>query len=56
MAPPDADPPPAPDVHVTIGRVEVRATPAASTESRREPARRPAMGLAEYLEKRANRP
>jgi hypothetical protein len=41
-----------PVVHVTIGRIDVRATPAPQTTPRRTPDRRTAMSLAEYLQKR----
>lgn len=40
--------PPEPIVHVTIGRVEVRATPSSQTK-RETPSKLPTMGLDEYL-------
>jgi hypothetical protein len=54
-APARANVPPAETtVHVSIGRIEVRATPAAP-ERRREPAPPPVMSLGEYLSSRAER-
>jgi len=45
---------PAPTVQVTIGRIEVRAAaPAAAPTSARPAANRPALGLADYLARRA---
>jgi hypothetical protein len=48
----DAEPNPAPTVNVTIGRVEVRATPAAPA-STPKPRSAPVMTLEEYLQRRA---
>ena len=42
--------PPEPVVHVTIGRIEVRATPPPGAR-REAPARQPALGLQEYLQR-----
>jgi hypothetical protein len=41
-------------IHVSIGRVEVRATPAAP-ERRRQEGRSPVMSLADYLRSRSLR-
>jgi hypothetical protein len=50
---PPAIPPQPPTIHVTIGRVEVRATPP-PLESRPKTTKPPAMSLEAYLERRAN--
>jgi hypothetical protein len=42
----------APDVHISIGRVEVHAAPAPPAPVRRGPARQPARSLADYLTRR----
>ena len=42
-----------PVIHVTIGRIEVRATPAPKAPARERPAARPAVDLEEYLRQRA---
>jgi hypothetical protein len=42
------------DIHVTIGRVEVRATTTTPVRTQAKPAATPAMGLDEYLRRRAN--
>jgi hypothetical protein len=53
---PDRQPPAAPDVHVTIGRVEVRAVPAAEPPSRaRSAAPSALMNLDDYLRRRDGR-
>ena len=44
----------APTVHVTIGRIEVRATPSANPPPRKPATRPVAMSLDEYLKSRAN--
>ena len=43
--------PPEPVVHVTIGRIEVRATPPPASAKREVQARQPALGLDEYLQR-----
>ena len=43
---------PAPTIQVTIGRIEVRATPAAKAPARERPAAQPALSLEEYLRQR----
>ncbi len=48
-----AKPEPAPTIHVSIGRVEVRATPAATPAVARPRAAPPVMSLDEYLRRRA---
>jgi hypothetical protein len=49
----DPGPPPAPAaVHVTIGRLEVRTSPAPGTTPRPEPARPRAIALDDYLDRR----
>jgi len=45
-------PAPAPDVHISIGRLEVHAAPAARATPSRVPARHPAVSLADYLARR----
>jgi hypothetical protein len=42
-----------PTIHVTIGRVEVRATPPPSPLKKEQPNRTPVMSLDEYLHQRA---
>ncbi|MGI5518747.1 hypothetical protein [Streptomyces sp. CA-106131] len=42
-----------PSVHITIGRVEVKATQETSTPQRKQPERRPAMSLDDYLRTRS---
>jgi hypothetical protein len=39
---------------VTIGRVEVRATPPGRTAAKRQPAKAPVMSLDDYLRQRSN--
>jgi hypothetical protein len=46
--------PPSPTIHVTIGRVEVRATQPASPSSPKQRQARPAMSLDDYLRGRGN--
>ena len=46
-------PPPAPTIQVTIGRIEVRATPAAKAPVVERQAARPAVDLEEYLRQRS---
>lgn len=46
--------PPAPTIHVTIGRVEVRATQSASPSSPKSRPTRPAMSLDDYLRRRGS--
>ena len=46
-------PPPAPTIQVTIGRIEVRATPAAKAPVVERPASKPAVDLEEYLRQRS---
>ena len=41
-----------PDVHISIGRMEVHAAPARATPPRPDPARRPQQSLADYLAQR----
>ena len=43
---------PVPDVHISIGRLEVHAAPAARATPSRAPARHPAVSLADYLARR----
>jgi hypothetical protein len=50
-----AEPPPEPTIHVTIGRVEVRATSEAEPRARRKEEASPVMTLDEYLRKRGSR-
>ena len=45
--------PPAPTVHVTIGRIEVRAVPAGVAQRTPAQRQRPALGLEDYLRSRA---
>ena len=55
---PAPDRSPAPDVHVTIGRIEVRATPAATPPTHTDdqpPTRSAVVGLDEYLAQRGSR-
>ncbi len=40
---------PPPDVHISIGRLEVHAAPARQAPARAAPARQPALSLADYL-------
>jgi hypothetical protein len=40
-------------IQVTIGRIEVKATPAPKAPARERPASRPAVDLDEYLKQRA---
>jgi hypothetical protein len=49
-----AAPPPSPTIHVTIGRVEVRAAAPAAPAPRKTPAQPSAMSLEEYLRQRAD--
>ncbi|MEO6194248.1 MAG: hypothetical protein ABIS20_14665 [Thermoanaerobaculia bacterium] len=42
-----------PVIHVTIGRIEVRATAAPKAPARERPAARPAVDLDEYLRQRS---
>lgn len=51
--PPRQVPDPEPVVHITIGRVEVRATAEPQPAPRRGPRRRQALGLDEYLRRKA---
>ena len=44
---------PAPTIQVTIGRIEVRATPAAKAPVRERPAAPSALSLEEYLRQRS---
>ncbi|MFL6196542.1 MAG: hypothetical protein ACJ75H_20340 [Thermoanaerobaculia bacterium] len=44
---------PEPVIHVTIGRIEVRATAAPKAPARERPAARPAVDLEEYLRQRS---
>jgi hypothetical protein len=44
---------PAPTIHVSIGRIEVRATPAAKRPVRETAAARPAVDLETYLRQRS---
>lgn len=53
LMPPERNPPPAPIINVTIGRVEVRATRPAQARSPAAPASTPIMSLDEYLRQRA---
>jgi hypothetical protein len=46
------EPPPAPTIHVTIGRIEVRATPAPSSALPSRPKPAPTMSLDDYLRQR----
>ncbi|MCB0231261.1 MAG: hypothetical protein KDH90_19445 [Anaerolineae bacterium] len=46
------EPPPAPTIHVTIGRIEVRATPASTAASPSRPKPAPTMSLDDYLRQR----
>jgi hypothetical protein len=48
-----AVPDPEPVVHITIGRVEVRAAAEAAPAQRRSPKRSMALGLDEYLRRKA---
>lgn len=48
-----AEPAAEPVIQVTIGRIEVRATPAPRAPARERPAARPAVDLEEYLRQRA---
>jgi len=50
---PRDEPTPEPVIHVTIGRIEVRATPASKPRVRERPATSPAVDLDEYLRQRA---
>jgi hypothetical protein len=50
-----AEQPPEPTIHVTIGRVEVRATSEAEPRARRKEEAAPVMTLDEYLRKRGSR-
>jgi hypothetical protein len=50
---PPAVAPSPPSIHVTIGRVEVRATPPPPAGSRDKPTLPPVMSLEEYLGRRA---
>jgi hypothetical protein len=45
--------PPAPAIHVTIGRIEIRATTPAAAPVRRQPRQPSVMSLDEYLKQRA---
>jgi hypothetical protein len=49
-----APPPPAPTIQVTIGRIEVRATPASASPARKEKTS-PVMTLEEYSRQRSRR-
>ena len=49
-------PPEPPSIHVTIGRVEVRAVPADAPAARRPAAQAERMSLDDYLKRRAERP
>lgn len=44
-----------PTIHITIGRVDVRAVTPSSMSTAKESTRRPAMGLEEYLARRGNK-
>jgi len=44
---------PAPTIHVSIGRIEVRATPASKAPVRETAAARPAVDLETYLRQRS---
>ncbi|HEV2844921.1 MAG TPA: hypothetical protein VG477_08755, partial [Thermoanaerobaculia bacterium] len=44
---------PEPVIHVTIGRIEVRATPAPKAPARERQAARPPVDLEEYLRQRS---
>jgi hypothetical protein len=48
----EAAPAPAPTIHVTIGRIEIRATPAAPAPARPAAPRPPGMSLDDYLRRR----
>lgn len=50
-----AERPPEPTIHITIGRVEVRATSEAESRARRKEEASPVMTLDEYLRKRGSR-
>lgn len=50
---PKETPPVTPTVNVTIGRIEVRATPPPTSKSRKQPSTPPVMSLEEYLRKRS---
>jgi hypothetical protein len=53
---PEPAPTPSPAVHVSIGRIEVRATPLPSApQPRKRPSTPPVMSLDEYLRQRAHR-
>jgi len=55
-APPSAEPvSPTPIIQVTIGRIDVRATPAPAAPAQRQRATPPVMGLDDYLRQRAKR-
>ncbi len=53
FAPQREAPAPEPVIHVTIGRIEVRATAAPKAPARERPAARPAVDLDEYLRQRS---
>jgi hypothetical protein len=53
FAPQWESPAPEPVIHVTIGRIEVRATAAPIAPARERPAARPAVDLGEYLRQRS---
>lgn len=53
FAPQRESPAPEPVIHVTIGRIEVRATAAPKGPARERPAARPAVDLDEYLRQRS---
>jgi hypothetical protein len=53
LMPPEKNPPPAPIINVTIGRVEVRATRPPPARPAAAPAPAPIMSLDEYLRQRA---
>jgi hypothetical protein len=53
FAPQREAPAPEPVIHITIGRIEVRATAAPKAPARERPAARPAVDLDEYLRQRS---
>lgn len=50
--PPEPQPEASPTINVTIGRIEVRATPTPTVTDRKERPQSPVMGLEEYLRRR----
>ncbi len=54
LAPRNLPEPPAPTIHVSIGRIEVRATPASTPPARKPSSEPKIMSLDEYLQSRSN--